>query len=91
MKSLLTDQDRNLICDAVYEIETGNYLLGRKTGITILLMISHIYWCQHNKDKLNDMNKEVLEYVDVCYSPDGEKFYNEKYEIKCQNNCSEQE
>ena len=90
MKSLLTDNDRSLITEAVYNLETGNFLLGRKTGISLLLMIDHINWCrQQTDDKLNVINKEVLEYVEACYHPDKFKKYNQKYEL-CQNNSSEQ-
>ncbi len=90
MKSLLTDSDRSLICEAVHNLETGNFLLGRKTGISLLLMIDHINWCRKQTEEgLNNINKEVLEYVEACYDPDEFKKYNKKYEL-CQSNSSEQ-
>lgn len=90
LKSLLTDNDRSLICEAVYNLETCNFLLGRKTGISLLLMIDHLNWCRKQaEDNLNDINKEVLEYVEACYHPDNFKKYNEKYEL-CQSNSLEQ-
>lgn len=90
MESLLTDIDREIIDEAVYDLETGNHLLGRKTGISVLLMIDHIYWCREHVAELNIMNKELMEYVDACYSPDAFEKYKSKYNIECPNNCSEQ-
>ena len=73
----LTDEDRRELSNVVYDLETGNHLL-RPRSLSYKALV-----CYVNRIKVDgpttDVDREILDYIDACYSPDALKKYNAKY------------
>ena len=78
MKSLLTDEERSLISQAVMDHETGNHLLYKRPD-EYHLIVSEIVDALAAKQP-TERQIEIKAYMKACTSPDELHKYNKKYE-----------
>ena len=80
--TILTERERNLICRAATDIESGNYLICPRSYSELTMVDEVLATINTPEEKRSDRQKEIMEYYHQCTDydywnnlPDDEKLF----------------
>jgi hypothetical protein len=80
--TILTEREKNLICRAATDIESGNYLICPRSYSELAMVDEVLATINTPEEKRSDRQKEIMEYYHQCTDydywnslPDDEKLF----------------